>query len=237
MDFRYKVLVVEDDQSMRHYIISVLGLEGYDCIGADNGIDAVVFARSHCPDIILLDMGLPDGTGLKVLKELRDWCSIPVIVVSSWDTEQDKVMALEYGADDYVLKPFGLNELLARIRAAIRRTASANPERSNNRCLTVCGLTIDYGKCRVSVRGRDTDLTQSEFRIVSLLGEKLGSVVTYDEIITRIWGPNAHNGNQILRVNIANIRRKICDTPTEPQYIKTVTGRGYMLADGGEEQT
>lgn len=235
MDFHYKVLIIEDDQSICHYISSALESNGYDGIVASNGRDAKALASSHCPDVILLDMGLPDIDGMSVLNSVRSWSQVPVIVVSSRGTEEDKVSALENGADDYIVKPFGLSELLARIAVALRHSHSGSVAKMQNKCIIVGDMVIDYDKCRVTIRGKDAELTQNEFRIVALLGENVGRVITYDEIIKRLWGPNAVGSNQILRVNIANIRRKIEEVPSEPKYIITATGIGYRLADSDEQ--
>lgn len=219
MEFRYKVLVIDDDSSVNFYIKSVLEAQGYDVIVAENGRDSEIFASSHCPDIILLDLGLPDMDGVAVLKKIREWSAVPVIVVSSRQQEQDKVRALENGADDYVQKPFSTQELLARIRVA------------RDSRFEVGGLVIDYAKYRVYVDGNDVELTQNEYRLVALLGQYAGTVLTYADLIRRMWGPNAKQDNQILRVNMANIRRKIEKDPAHPRYIFTETGIGYRMAD------
>ena len=188
---------------------------------------------SHCPDLIILDLGLPDMDGLEILRSLRSWSSLPVVVVSARSHERDKVAALDLGADDYLTKPFGTEELLARVRTAIRhtRTTSGNDEIARNGTYTVGDLMIDYNKHQVLVRGENVHLTLSEFRIVALLGKYAGKVLTYDFIIKELWGPRASGDNQILRVNMANIRRKIEKNPAEPEYLFTEMGVGYRMAE------
>lgn len=233
MEFRYKVLVIDDDSSVSFYIKSVLEAQGYDVIVAENGRDSEIFASSHCPDIILLDLRLPDMDGVAVLKKIREWSAVPVIVVSSRQQEQDKVRALENGADDYVQKPFSTQEFLARIRVALRhsRNSGTNLSIARDSRFEVGGLVIDYAKYRVYVDGNDVELTQNEYRLVALLGQYAGTVLTYADLIRRMWGPNAKQDNQILRVNMANIRRKIEKDPAHPRYIFTETGIGYRMAD------
>ena len=172
--------------------------------------------------------------GLEILRGLRSWSSLPVVVVSARDHERDKVAALDLGADDYLTKPFGTEELLARVRTAIRhtRTTSGNSEIARQGTYTVGELTIDYNKHQVLIRGENAKLTLSEFRIVALLGKYAGKVLTYDFIIKELWGPRAGDDNQILRVNMANIRRKVEKNPAEPEYLFTEVGVGYRLAEG-----
>ena len=202
-------------------------------IMAQTGAEAYSLITSQCPDVVLLDLGLPDMDGMKILKSVREWSTMPVIVVSARTHEKDKVEALDLGADDYITKPFGTSELLARIRTAIRhtRTACLNQNGAASGLFVSGDLTIDYDKHRVYVEGRDVGLTQNEYKIVSLLGKYAGKVMTYDYIIKEIWGPNMKNDNRILRVNMANIRRKIEKNPAEPQYIFTEVGVGYRIVE------
>ena len=229
-----KILVVEDEKSISHFISSTLSANGYDPVQAYSGKEARSMISSHCPDLVILDLGLPDIDGLEILRELRTWSSLPVVVVSARSHEKDKVEALDLGADDYLTKPFGTDELLARVRTAIRhtRTASGNDEIAQRGTYTVGDLVIDYNKHQALVRGENVKLTLSEFRIVALLGKYAGKVLTYDFIIKELWGPRAGGDNQILRVNMANIRRKIEKNPAEPEYLFTEVGVGYRLAEG-----
>lgn len=233
MNIREKILVVEDEKSIAHFISTVLANNGYEAMQARSGSEAISMISSHCPDLIILDLGLPDMDGLDILRQLRSWSSLPVVVVSARAHEKDKVTALDLGADDYLTKPFGTDELLARVRTAIRhtRTASGNDEIAQKGTYTVRELTIDYNKHQVLKNGQNIRLTLSEFRIVALLGKYAGKVLTYDFIIRELWGPRASGDNQILRVNMANIRRKIEKNPAEPEYLFTEVGVGYRLAE------
>lgn len=233
MKIRDRVLVVEDDKRINSFYKTILEANDYEVLMAQTGTEAYSMITSQCPDVVILDLGLPDMDGLKILKSVREWSSMPVIVVSARTHEKDKVAALDMGADDYITKPFGTSELLARIRTAIRHTRStlvtANGAPAG--VFTSGALTIDYDKHRVFIDGEDAGLTQNEYKIVSLLGKFAGKVITYDYIIKEIWGPNMKNDNRILRVNMANIRRKIEKNPAEPEYIFTEVGVGYRIVE------
>ena len=233
MKIKDKVLIVEDEQSISNFISMILTANGYDTIIVRSGEEALTMISSHCPDLIVLDLGLPDMDGLEVLKSVRKWSNLPVVVVSARTHEHDKVEALDYGADDYLVKPFGTSELLARIRTAIRhtRTALPNSQIAQSGKFTVKDLTIDYDKHHVLIGDQDVHLTLNEFKIVALLGKYAGKVLTYDYLIKQIWGPKAKADNQILRVNMANIRRKIEKNPASPEYIFTEIGVGYRMLE------
>ena len=234
MPVKNKVLVVEDEKSISNFIVAILTANNYDVVTAKTGQEAYSLITSCCPDIVILDLGLPDMDGIDVLKAVREWSILPIIVVSARANEKDKVEALDLGADDYITKPFGTAELLARIRMALRhtRTAGVNREVAQSGKFTAGELVIDYDKYRVYIGGEDASLTQNEFKIVSLLGKYAGKVLTYDFIIREIWGPNTNGDNQILRVNMAKIRRKIENNPAEPKYIFTEVGVGYRMIEG-----
>ena len=234
MSQNIRILVIEDEKNIQNFITSVLNSQHYQVISSLTGRDGLSQAASASPDLILLDLGLPDMDGMEILRSIRSWSSLPVVVVSARSHEQDKVDALDLGADDYLTKPFGTDELLARVRTAIRhtRTASGNDEIARTGTYTVGELTIDYNKHQVLVRGENVHLTLSEFRIVALLGKYAGKVLTYDFLIKELWGPRASGDNQILRVNMANIRRKIEKNPAEPEYLFTEVGVGYRMAEG-----
>ncbi len=233
MDVKDRILIVEDDKSIRNFFRAILEANHYDVIMADTGAQAYSLITSQCPDLVLLDLGLPDMDGMTILSRLREWSGMPVIVVSARTHEKDKVKALDLGADDYITKPFGTSELLARIRTAIRHSRSAyvGPEGGLTGTFCADGLVIDYDKHRVYVNGTDANLTQNEFKLVGLLGKFAGKVLTYDFLIKEIWGPNMENNNRILRVNMANIRRKLEKNPAQPQYIFTEIGVGYRMID------
>lgn len=233
MKIKDKVLIVEDEQSISNFISMILNANNYDTMTVRTGEEALTMISSHCPDLIVLDLGLPDMDGMEVLRSVRKWSNLPVVVVSARTHEQDKVEALDCGADDYLVKPFGTSELLARIRAAIRhtRTSLANSEIAQSGKFTTGDLVIDYDKHHVLLRGENAHLTVNEYKIVALLGKYAGKVLTYDFIIRELWGPKARPDNQILRVNMANIRRKIEDNPGQPQYIFTEVGVGYRMRE------
>ena len=219
MTIREKILIVEDEKSIAHFISTILTTNGYETILAKTGTEAMTMLSSHCPDLVILDLGLPDMDGIEV--------------VSARTHENDKVEALDLGADDYLTKPFGTAELLARVRTAIRHTRTTSPtgEIAQRGTYSVGEMVIDYNKHQVLVRGENVRLTLSEFRIVALLGKFAGKVLTYDYIIKELWGPRAGGDNQILRVNMANIRRKIEKNPAEPEYLFTEVGVGYRMAE------
>ena len=229
-----QILIVEDDNAVANLISATLETQDYAYKRAATGAGAVMEALSCKPDVVLLDLGLPDMDGMDVLTQLRAWSLMPVVVVSARTDEREKVRALDAGADDYITKPFGTSELLARLRTAIRhtRTTSGNASIAKENRFTARGLVIDYDKYRVYIDGRDAGLTQNEFKLVALLGRFAGRVLTYDYLIREIWGPNKAYDNQILRVNMANIRRKIEKNPAEPEYIFTEVGVGYRMIEG-----
>lgn len=233
MAANYRILIVEDDRSITNMIQTVLETNNYIVLCTDNGTEACFIAENHCPDLILLDLGLPDVDGTELIKRIRQWSAMPIIVVSARTHESDKVAALDMGADDYITKPFGTGELLARIRTALRHggTFSSQNDIKQTGKYTVGGLVIDYDRFRVYIDGTDAKFTQNEFKLIAFLGRYAGKVMTYDTIIRAIWGPNANADNQILRVNMANIRRKIEKCPAHPEYIFTEVGIGYRLAD------
>ena len=234
MDIKDRVLVIEDDKSIRNFFRTVLEANNYDVLIATTGAEGYSMVTSQCPDVVILDLGLPDMDGMTILKNVRQWSSMPVLVVSARTNEKDKVAALDAGADDYITKPFGTSELLARVRTAIRhaRATVLTAEGMQTGQFRAGDLLIDYDKHRVYVGDRDVNLTQNEYKIVSLLGKYAGKVLTYDFIIKEIWGPNMQNDNRILRVNMANIRRKMENNPAQPQYIFTEVGVGYRIVDG-----
>ena len=234
MTIRDKILVVEDEKNISGLIRAILTSNGYDVVTAASGAEAFSMISSHCPDLVVLDLGLPDMDGVELIRSVRSWTSLPIIVVSARSYERDKVQALDLGADDYVTKPFSAAELLARIRVALRhtRTGLFDPSIANTGKFTAGDLTIDYDKHQVLIAGENCHLTQNEFRIVALLGKCAGKVLTYDFILKELWGPQSKGGNQILRVNMANIRRKIEKNPAEPQYIYTEVGVGYRMIEG-----
>lgn len=227
------ILVVEDDRPIRNLIITTLKTHDYKYLAAENGSSAILEASSHNPDIVLLDLGLPDMDGLSIIREVRNWSSVPIIVVSARTQEKEKVDALDAGADDYITKPFGTSELLARIRASLRHSNRLrNHSEFYKRPYQADALMIDFDKRIVKFHGVPIHLTPVEYRIVSLLAQNSGKVITYGALMTHIWGPYSDkNNNKILRVNMANIRRKLEENPAEPKYIFTEVGIGYRMRE------
>lgn len=231
MNDKNRILIVEDDRVIRNFITTILGSNGYTVLHATTGQEAVSMIASHVPDLVLLDLGLPDIDGMDVLRDIRGWSDVPVIVVSARQDEHEKVDALDADANDYITKPFGNSELLARIRTALRQhvrrgdrlTAPINS-------FSVNGLSIDYVRRLVSVDSKSIHLTPIEYRILVLLSQNAGKVLTHDFMIHEIWGPFGSD-SQVLRVNMANIRRKIEPNPADPRYILTEVGVGYRLVD------
>jgi two-component system KDP operon response regulator KdpE len=224
-------LIVEDEEAICNFICAVLTSNDYNVIKSSKGKEAISMVASHCPDLILLDLGLPDIDGLEVLKTLRQWNSIPIIVVSARGHEREKVETLDLGADDYITKPFGTSELLARIRTALRHSQkNPNANYSASDKITVGDLEINYDKRLVTIASDEIHLTPIEYKILVLLSKYPGKVLTHDFIIKEVWGPYT-NEIQALRVNMANIRRKLEVNPAEPKYIVTEVGIGYRMVE------
>ncbi|MBP8639824.1 MAG: response regulator transcription factor [Oscillospiraceae bacterium] len=232
MENKQTILVVEDHDSASNYISAILTSSNFSVIKTAKGKEAISMAASYCPDMILLNMGLPDITGMDVLKAIRLWSDVPIIFVSSHVSENEMVEALDYGADDYVKKPFRTNELMARIRTGFRhsqKNTDVNPIRH------VGEMVIDIDSRSVAISGKSIHLTPNEYKIIVLLCKNPGKVLTYDYIIKGIWGPctkeTYESELQALRVNVANIRKKIEEDPTKPKYILTEVGIGYRLSE------
>lgn len=231
MDIKPLVLVVEDEDAICNFISAVLMSNDYQVVKAKTGKEGLSMFTSHAPDIILLDLGLPDIDGVELLKNIRQWSKTPVIVVSARGHEREKVAALDLGADDYIVKPFGTSELLARIRTAIRHSPkSMGGETFGDEKMTIGELEIDYGKRMVSLSGEKVHLTPVEYKILALLSKNAGKVLTHDYIMREIWGLYAGDSHT-LRVNMANIRRKIEANPGTPKYILTEMGVGYRMVE------
>lgn len=227
MQNKINVLLIEDDRSICSYITTALSSNGYRVTSAITAAEGLSLCASLCPDILLLDLGLPDMDGLEVISSIRSWSSLPIIVISARSKEQDKVEALDLGADDYLTKPFGPAELMARIRTSLRRR-HLSVQDSKYKALE---LEVDFDKRLVTLAGQEVHLTQIEYQLLTLLAENSGKVLTYSHLIKSIWGPYMDTNNQILRVNMANIRRKLEKNPANPQYIFTEIGIGYRMRE------
>ena len=229
---KLSVLVIEDEKSICDFIAKTLNASDYKAVTAGSGKEGLAILTSALPDLVLLDLGLPDMDGIDIIKQTREWSSLPIIVISARVQEREKVAALDAGADDYITKPFGTDELLARIRTAIRHSNKIVDDKVNStRPYSARGLVVDFGKRLVTVEGKEIHLTRVEYKIVSMLAQNSGKVITYSSLIEQVWGPYADDNNMILRVNMANIRRKIEKNPGEPEYIFTELGVGYRMVE------
>ena len=225
------ILVIEDEEAICNFITAILNSNGYQVIKTSMGREGLSMAASYSPDVILLDLGLPDIDGVEILKGIREWSKIPVVVVSARGHEREKVEALDLGADDYIVKPFGTSELLARIRTALRHSPQSMGSQVQGAVKTTVGeLQIDYEKRSVTLAGKVIHLTPVEYKILALLSKNAGKVLTHDYIMKEIWGLYAGDSHT-LRVNMANIRRKIEENPGAPKFILTEMGVGYRMVE------
>jgi len=231
MDVKPLILVIEDEDAICNFITAILNSNGYQAVKTNTGKEGLSMAASYSPDIILLDLGLPDIDGVEILKSIRVWSKAPIIVVSARGHEREKVEVLDLGADDYIVKPFGTSELLARIRTALRHSSqSMGGESKGLEKMSVGELVIDYGKRTVLLAGETVHLTPVEYKILALMLKNAGKVLTHDYIMREIWGLYAGDSHT-LRVNMANIRRKIEANPGAPKYILTEMGVGYRMVE------
>jgi two-component system KDP operon response regulator KdpE len=226
----HKILVVEDEQEIRRFLRVSLEHSGYRLVETASAKDAVLQAATQQPDMLILDIGLPDGDGFEVIRAVRQWSTMPIIVLSAHGQEQDKVQALDEGADDYLTKPFSVGELLARIRVALRHAAKS-PAGSASQ-FTVGELEVDLAGHVVRLSGKEVHLTPTEFRLLAALVKHAGKVVTHRQLLKEVWGPHSVHETQYLRVYMAALRQKIEATPARPQHLRTEPGVGYRLAMG-----
>ena len=219
-----RILVVDDEPAIRRFLRVSLAARGYTIYEAVNGQEALQAVLAHRPDLLILDLGLPDLDGVQVTRSLREWTQIPIIILSVREQESDKIAALDAGADDYLTKPFSLGELLARIRVALRRQATAASEP----VFRDGGLSVDLTRRLVTVDGREVQLTPTEYDLLRVLVTYAGKVITHSQLLRKVWG-EGYEDMHLLRVNISNLRRKIESDPTRPTYIHTEPGVGYRL--------
>ncbi|KUO73418.1 MAG: XRE family transcriptional regulator [Clostridia bacterium BRH_c25] len=232
MDNKPLILVVEDEKPISNFICISLEAQGYKCIDTQSGKAAISLVSSHNPDIIVIDLGLPDIDGLDVIAEVRPVTKAAIIVVSARGHEREKVEALDSGADDYLTKPFSVAELLARIRVALRHSNQSSQYENDSPAVFLIGeLKIDFEKRRVLISDDEIHLTPIEYKLMALMAKYAGRVLTHKFILNEIWGTYSGNDTQSLRVFMANIRRKIEMDPAQPRYILTEVGVGYRLAD------
>lgn len=226
------ILIVDDEKSIRSFLRVSIETQGYKCLEAENGGNAMMLWASYNPDIVILDLGLPDMDGVAVIRKLRELSQIPIIVISARGHDREKVEALDAGADDYLTKPFSVSELLARIRVILRHKIAANTTpQIQDSIFVVKELVIDTNKLRVWLNNQEIRLTPNEYKVLVLLAENQGKVLTHRFITEKIWGGMLTEDVQSLRVCMGNIRRKLGEDPSQPKYIITEIGVGYRLVD------
>ena len=223
------VVLIEDELQIRRFLRATLVGQGYRLFEATTGADGLIEVASRQPDVVIVDLGLPDIDGLEVIRRLREWTAVPVIVLSARGQERDKVTALDAGADDYVSKPFGAGELLARIRVALRHTAGASHE-GEDAAFKVGDLEVDQLRRHVTMRGVEVKLTPIEYKLLTTLVRHAGKVVTHQQLLREVWGPSHDDQSHYVRVYMAHLRHKLETEPARPRYLLTEPGVGYRLA-------
>jgi two-component system KDP operon response regulator KdpE len=221
-----RVLVVDDEPQIRRFLRTSLSAHGYRVIEASRGHEALTLTATERPELVLLDLGLPDIDGLEVIHRLREWSTVPIIVISVRGQESQKIEALDHGADDYVTKPFGMGELLARMRAAMRHRLQAELDEP---VFHAAGLTVDLGKRLVTVDSHEVKLTPKEYDVLRVLVTHAGKVITHQHLLREVWGPGSVHETHYLRVYIGQLRQKLEPDPAQPRYILTEPGVGYRL--------
>jgi two-component system KDP operon response regulator KdpE len=227
-----RVLVVDDEPQILRALVTNLRARAYDVDAAGTGEIALQLAARHRPDLVVLDLGLPDITGLDVIAGLRGWTDVPIVILSARETERDKIAALDAGADDYVTKPFGMGELLARLRAALRRATPASEEP----VVETSDFTIDFVTKRIERNGEDVKLTPTEWHMVEVLVRNAGKLVAQRQLLQEVWGPEYGTETNYLRVHMAHIRRKLEPEPSRPRYFLTEPGMGYRFANPAADE-
>ncbi len=220
-----RVLVIDDEPQIRKLLKVSLGAHGYDVHESMSGMDSVVQAADIKPDLVILDLGLPDIDGKEVVRRLREWSDVPILILTARDQEKEKIDALDAGADDYITKPFSMGELLARMRVSVRRSAHVGEDP-----VIQCGdLSIDLAQRRVMVDAQEIKLTPTEYDIIKILAQNAGKVLTHRQLLKAVWGDTYSDDTHYIRVYIGQLRRKIEPNPTQPRYIVTESGVGYRL--------
>lgn len=220
-----RILIVDDERQIRRMLHTALTGHGYQVMEAANGAEGLLVAADQHPDIILLDLGLPDMDGVEVTRRLREWTETPIIILSVREREQDKVLALDAGADDYLTKPFGMSELLARIRVTLRHSNKVQHEA----VFKSSGLVMDFGKRLVTLNGNEVSLTPTEYDLLRLLIQHADKVLTHRQLLKQVWGESYEFQTHLLQVNMSNLRRKIEPDPNMPRFIMTESGVGYRF--------
>ena len=223
------VILIEDEPQIRRFLRATLTGQGYRLFEAPTGADGLVEVGSRQPDVVIIDLGLPDMDGIEVIRRLREWTAVPIIVLSARGQERDKVAALDAGADDYVSEPFGAGELLARIRVALRHTAGASHE-ADEAAFKVGELQVDLLRRHVAVGGAEARLTPTEYKLLTTLIRHAGKVVTHQQLLREVWGPTHTDQAHYVRIYMAHLRHKLEAEPARPRYLLTEPGVGYRLA-------
>jgi two-component system, OmpR family, KDP operon response regulator KdpE len=223
-----RILIVDDERAIRRFLRAALTSHGYQIFEAENGQMALAAAAENRPDVVILDLGLPDMDGVEVTRQLREWYQAPIVILSVRDQENDKIAALDAGADDYLTKPFGVGELMARIRVILRRSTHPVDEP----VYEIDDLKVDLPRRLVTLQGQEVELTPTEYDILRVLVQHAGRVLTHRQILRDVWGVPYETETHLLRVNMSNLRRKIEPDPNQPHYIVTEPGVGYRLRTG-----
>lgn len=227
LENKTKILIVDDERPIRRFLKTTLIAHGFDVVEAFSGRDALNLTSEKKPDIVILDLGLPDMDGTDVIRSLREWTKVPIIILSVRDMENEKIAAFDIGADDYLTKPFGVGELIARIRVALRHSITKN----ESPVFQVGLLKVDLEKHLISLDNKDISLTPTEYSILAYLVRNAGKVITHRQLLREVWGEAYEDEMHILRVNISNLRRKLETDATQPYYIRTESGVGYRMRD------
>jgi len=228
-DLHARILVIEDDATIRHFVRLTLESEGYEVFEAEGAKRGLIEAGTRRPDVLVLDLGLPDGDGVDLIRELRCWSTIPVVVLSARSTEADKIAALDAGADDYLVKPFGAGELMARMRAQLRRHLHQTP--SGETTIRFGCVEIDLIRRTVTRAGQQVRLTPIEYKLLTFLAGQPDRVVTHSQLLKAVWGPGHGDDTHYVRVHMANLRKKVEDQPSMPRHLVTEAGIGYRFVN------
>ena len=221
-----RILIVEDEPQIRRFVRAALEVEGLQIQEAATGKQGMTEVATRQPDLLILDLGLPDMDGVNLVRDLRNWSALPILILSARDAEQDKIDALDAGADDYLTKPFGVGELLARVRALLRRRATAS---ELGPLVDFGAVQVDFSRRVVTLRGEEVHLTPIEYRLLAVLIANVGKVMTHRHLLREVWGPSYAESSHYLRVYVSNLRRKLEDDPAQPKHFLTETGVGYRF--------
>jgi two-component system KDP operon response regulator KdpE len=225
-----RILIVDDELSILKYLRANLEAEGYEVLMAMDGAQALQTLEAELPDLVVLDIMMPEMDGLEVCRRLREWSQLPVIMLSARDDESDKVKCLDLGADDYITKPFGKDEFIARVRAVMRRAESASPTPTIS-SIKSGDLEINFSKRKVTVNGKEVELTSTEYALLKELALNAGKVLTYTQLLHKVWGPDYADEREYLHVFVSRLRAKLESDPKKPRYITTVSGVGYRFKE------